>query len=508
MAEKKTDTQVIAVLDIGKTNKKIALFDSSMTMVETRRRRIDAIETDGVRAEDVSAIEEWFLEELAGLTGQYDIRAISITTHGAAAVCVDGNGSVAVPPVDYTFPVEDELHQRFFREMGTPEDLQRTTITADVRPLINVGKALFFLREQFPERFARIRHVLLYPQYFAWRLTGAATADITYTGCHSFLWDYGRGDWSAVVDRLGLRHAFPDKPILPADVAGTISREVAERTGLGTDVIVTAGIHDSNASLIPYLITREGDFLLNSTGTWCVAMHPERDVQFTPAEEGKMVFYNLSYSGQPIKTSILMGGMEYENYQRILTRMHGEPAQPPGSVVNTPLLEEIVSAADTFVLPSIMRGSGQFPDSAARIVEHGQVIPFEQIDSGAQVPKAFADHERALALVDLSVALQTVVALERVGLRKGTEIFIEGGFRNNRQYLALLTALLPDNPVSLTSVEEATSFGAALCARAALDGVPVEDLAHMVSMDIQPVEQLSLPGIARYQERFLELVER
>ncbi len=494
---------VTAVLDIGKTNKKVVIYDESMKMVDTRRRRIDAIREEGLQVEDLGAIESWFLEELSGLSSRYDIRAISVTTHGAAVVCVGEDGAPVVPPVDYTQPVDDDLHKRFFDAMGPRDTLQVTTATAEVRPLINVGKALFFLKERFPDRFARISTILLYPQYFSWRLTGVASADITYVGCHSYLWDFKRRDWSSVVDALGIRHALPKQPVLPVTSIGTITREVAERTGLREDVVVTAGIHDSNASLLPYLITRKQDFVLNSTGTWCVAMHPVERVAFTPDEVGKMVFYNLSYAGTPVKTSILMGGLEYETYRTLLSDIHGRTDDPE---LDTVLLEEIVAAADAFVLPSVVRGTGQFPDSPARVVERDQAYTLEEIKSKASLPPAFSDYERALALVDLSVAIQTVVALERVSLGSGTEVFIEGGFRNNRPYLKILSALLPDNPIALTSVEEATSFGAALCARAALDGAPVEALADTVTMDVQPVDRLELPGIERYRDRFLALV--
>lgn len=496
--------QVIAVLDIGKTNKKVALFDQRMQMRETRKRRFDAVASDGLQVEDVESIMDWFLDQLAELATRFDIRAIAPTTHGAASVCVGEEGTPIVPPVDYTQTVDESVHERFFRAMGEAKELQAATATAEVRPLINVGKALFFLKERFPERFTRIRHVLLYPQYFAWRLTGVVAADITYVGCHSYLWDYTRNDWSTVVDRLGIRHALPPHPVLPTDVLGHVTDAVAARTGLGTDVIVTAGIHDSNASLLPYLISRKRDFVLNSTGTWCVAMHPVARVAFTADELGRMVFYNLSYAGNPVKTSILLGGLEHETYRTILSERHGRNDEPH---LNIPLLTGIVTSADTFILPSVVQGAGQFPDSAARVVENGRTIPLEHIQAGRVVPSAFDDYERGLALVDLSVAIQSVIALRRVGLERGTQLFIEGGFRNNKPYLAILSALLPENPIALTSVEEATSFGAALCARAALDERPIEELSDTVQMDFQPVDPINLPCIEEYRQRFVALVE-
>jgi sugar (pentulose or hexulose) kinase len=135
------------------------------------------------------------------------------------------------------------------------------------------------------------------------------------------------------------------------------------------------------------------------------------------------------------------------------------------------------------------------------------ITPLADFVDGASVPAALDDYERGLALVDLSVAIQTVVALRRVGLAAGTDLFIEGGFRNNRGYLAFLSALLPENPIFLTSVEEATSFGAALCGKAALEGRPVAELADAVDITLQPIEPVQLPGIDAYYERFMGLLE-
>ena len=498
---------VIAVLDIGKTNKKIVLFDQDLQIVASRKKRIDPIEERGIRAENVAEIEEWFLRTITELSRDFKIEVISVSAHGATAVCVDQNGRVTVPPVDYTQSVQSDVHTRFHTQMGTPEELQLRTATVEVRPLVNIGKSLFFLKEQFPDEFERTRYLLPYPQYFVYKLTGFPTADITSIGCHSYLWDYDRNDWSNVVDNLDLREALPETPSLPSDIVGTITLEVAKRTGLSPRVIVTAGIHDSNSSLIPYLIARDRDFVLNSTGTWCVAMHPEREVHFQSDELGIMVFYNLSYEGSPVKTSILMGGLERETYRGILEQRHGgfEDAPSDGS-----LLEEIVGARKDFVLPSVLPGAGQFPQSVARIVrfcnESTVSIPLDEIRSGKRWPELFSSPQRALGVVDLSVALQTIVALRRVGLASGTDIFIEGGFRNNSTYLACLATLLPENRIYRTQVDEATALGAALCGVAAIEKTSIGELKNRVSLGEVAVQVTPVPGIEAYAKVYYDLL--
>ena len=51
------------------------------------------------------------------------------------------------------------------------------------------------------------------------------------------------------------------------DLLGTISAATAEATGLPPDTPVYCGIHDSNASLYPHLISRAAPFSVVSTGT-------------------------------------------------------------------------------------------------------------------------------------------------------------------------------------------------------------------------------------------------
>ena len=498
----------VAVLDIGKTNKKVAIYDENMNPLTVRKRKIETVPFSrqglNLDVEDVETVEAWFLEQLAELAGEYPIKAISVTTHGATVVCVGPDGKPALPVVAYTNEVDEGVHTRFHEAMGPADALQSVTATAEIKPLINIGKLLWFQKETWPREFEDVENILFYPQYFGFRLTGKAAADITYTGCHSYLWDYEKWDWSSVVDTLGIRSKLPRTPGIPQSELGSISPAVAAATGLSPDTKVTLGIHDSNSSLIPYVISQDKDFVLNSTGTWCVAMHPVEKVSFTPAELGKIVYFNLSFQEKPVKTSILMGGLEYAVYTDALMAHHKRSDWPD---YMPDVYGRILAEKDTFILPTIVPGTGQFPDSRARVVHKNETYPAQDIVSGSRWPSAFDSYEEGFALANLSLAIQTRIALERVGLNQGTEVFIEGGFRQNPNYGALLGALLPENPLYLTALEEATSFGAALCGKAMLDKVPVESLGRCVNLDKHPVVPARLDGLEDYVRAFLEHLE-
>ena len=86
------------------------------------------------------------------------------------------------------------------------------------------------------------------------------------------------------------------------------------------------------------------------------------------------------------------------------------------------------------------------------------------------------------------------VAIARTGTGPGATIYVEGGFRNNPVFLAILAALLPDNPVVLTSLAEATSSGTALLGHALLAGTDPTAFADRIAIDEVPV---TAPRLAR-----------
>jgi sugar (pentulose or hexulose) kinase len=504
----------VAVIDIGMTNKKVAIYDEKLSILDSVSRTFDPIMVEGIETQNLEGMETWFLDRLAQFAGRYRIKAIAVTTHGANIVCVGADGLPCAPCVYYTYEPGEAFQERFYAFVGDPVILQKRTGTPRLSALINPAKGMFFLKERFPAQLERSELVLNYPQYWGYRLTGVAGAEGTYTGCHSYLWDWEKSRISSVAEILGIREKMPKDIRDSWSVLGTIKPEVAARTGLAPDTIVTMGIHDSNASLLPHIVKSAGrDFVLNSTGTWCVLMHPQEEYGFAPDELGKVVFFNRSAFNKPVKTAIFLGGMEYEKWSGLAAALSaGETAAGTGTDDAEPTPDDyraILRDKSVFILPELVPGSGQFPGSRPRAVEAGREYALADIESGASVPPFLRETRRALAALNLSLALQTLVALERCGLRPGAEIFTEGGFRRNGDYNAILAAALGGNTLRLTDMAEATSFGAAMTALAALSGATPEALRG--SFDIDYVEVAPMKGlddIESYREIWQKLASR
>lgn len=497
----------IAVFDVGKTNKKVLIYDSTLKVVDRRYRHFDTLLQEGVEVEPLEDIRQWFLDTLEELAQDHAITSIGISTHGASVVFLDDQGDPVCPLVSYTHQPPEELHQQFFDALGSSrEELQQRTATVELKPLINPAKLAFFCRSRWPREFSRVRHVLFLPQYFAWLLTGRYSSDYTYAGCHTYLWDFASWSWDTrVLAGLGLDQAVPPEPRSPWHPAGTVLPGIARSRGLSPETTVATGIHDSNASLLPYLLRKGSErFVLNSTGTWCVAMHPTTGpVTFRPDEVGKSVFYNISAFGDPVKTTILLGGLEFGTYREILQEFHGDHDPPP---FNRALYQGVIQGCRQFIIPGVVPGTGQFPDSTPRIVDEGREYPLEDIRQGKVVPPLLQDLPRAYAVLNLSLALQSKTALERVGLAPGVSLFTEGGFRNNPDYNALLAAFFPESPLFLTNIEEATSLGAAITALAAREGRDPREYRDLFEIEEFPVPAGTFHGLGEYERAFRDLV--
>ena len=510
--------KAIAVIDIGMTNKKVAIYGSRLELLAIEKKSFEPTMAGGIEAHDLDGMEAWFFSTLKAFSRRFDIASIAVCTHGATFVCADAVGDPVLPCLFYTHEPGPEFQKRFYAMAGDPDVLQKSTGTPNLSALINPAKGLFFAKELYPEAFDRTELALPYPQYWGMRLTGKAGIEGTYMGCHTYLYDWEKGSYSTVAEKLGLAGKLPFPLKDSWEVLGTLLPKVAEKTGLSKSTIVTMGIHDSNASLLPYLVKGYGtEFIVNSTGTWCVLMHPQKNYGFAPEEIGKVVFFNRSAYNKPVKTAIFLGGKEYEVWTGVFAAMAGEGAgavmaakegaSKRGAGPDASVYASIVAENSAFILPEIVPGSGQFPGSIPQAIEAGRRYGLPGIEAGTARPAFMADPAKAEAVLNLSLVLQTIVALERAGLKDGYKIFTEGGFRNNADYNAILAAALPGNPVFLTDMSEATSFGAALTGLAALEKTSPSALAGLFSIkQIPALPMRGLAGFDAYRKEWLRLI--
>ncbi|PZV37236.1 FGGY-family carbohydrate kinase [Mesorhizobium kowhaii] len=417
----------IAVIDIGKTNAKVALVDlATLSEIALRRMANAPVRQAPYPHHDVEALWTFILDSLAGLNREQRIDAISITTHGATGTLVDAAGELVLPVLDYEFDGPDRLAVDYdairppFAETGTPR-----------LPLgLNLGAQFFWQQKSFPAEFAKAAAMLMYPQYWALRLTGVAANEVTSLGCHTDLWNPWQADFSSLVDRLGWRDLMA--PVRPAkDRLGPILPALAARTGIDPRTPVFCGLHDSNASLLPHLLSDAPPFSVVSTGTWVVSMAVGGKQIVLDAARDTLV--NVSALGNPVPSARFMGGREFS----VLTEGHPDnwTEEDVGAVL----------AQKTLLLPSTQQGSGPFPHHAAIWLDA------DGMNSGQR-----------FAAISFYLALMTATCLDLIGADGPTTV--EGPFARNRLFVGMLAASTA-RAVVASEAATGTSIGAALLAR-------------------------------------------
>ena len=415
----------VAVLDIGKTNVKVALMQEGTLAELAVVSRPNTVRPGPPWPHfDLEGHWAFFLHHLSAFHRTHGVDAISVTAHGASAVLLDRACLLAVPMLDYEHHGPHDLAEAYaalrppFTKTGSPR-----------LPMgLNLGAQLHWQLSIDPDLRNRLAHVVTYPQYWGFRLTAELACDLSSLGCHTDLWNPWAGDFSGLVDQLGLTGRIAP-PRRPDEVLGTLRPELAAATGLPATTPVSVGIHDSNASLYPHLLGRRGPFGVVSTGTWviCMAMGGAR-LALDPSRD---VLVNVNALGQPVPSARFMGGREFE----ILGR---EGLAAPTQADRTAVLKRGV-----MLLPAVEPRSGPFQGRASRWSS----------------PPA-SEGERMLA-ASWYLALMTRSCLDLVGARG--VIVVEGPFARNPDYLDMLASVSPDG-VEVAASVTGTSVGAALLA--------------------------------------------
>jgi sugar (pentulose or hexulose) kinase len=417
----------IAVIDIGKTNAKVALVDlDGPAEVAVRKTPNTVVRGDPYPHYDVDWLWSFVLESLAGLHSAHGIDAISVTTHGATAALVRADGNLALPVLDYEYAGPESLRAEYeavrppFVETGTPP----------MKNGLNLGAQLFWQQRMFPKQFADAKWLLMYPQYWSFRLSGVAAGEVTSLACHGDLWQPGTHGYSAMVGRLGWKHMLP--PIRKAgDRLGPVRPEIARQAGLDPATPVLCGIHDSNASLLPHLLAETAPFAVVSTGTWVVCMAiGGRPVVLDPRRD--TLFY-VNALGDAVPSAKFMGGREFE-------AIAGSPAKGA-----TQADVAAVLADGAMLLPTMEQGTGPFPDFGPRWLGREPRMPGERT-----------------AAASLYVALVTATALDLIGAEG--PVLVEGPFSANAEYRGMLAAATGRAVRAGGGTVTGTSIGAALLA--------------------------------------------
>lgn len=418
---------VIAIFDVGKTNKKFFLFNEQYQIVLERSAQFaETKDEDGFPCDDLQKLREWVksgIEEVINLK-QFSVKAFNFSAYGASFVHIDAKGEPVTLLYNYLKPYPPDLQEKFYKAYGGETGFSVLT-ASPVLGNLNSGLQLYWLKHNKQTFYTRIQFSLHLPQYISFLVTGKKYSEITSIGCHTGLWDFTKNNYHQWVDAEGIRNLLP--LVFSSD-------EVSEVKIKGNSIKVGPGLHDSSSALIPYLAGFIEPFILISTGTWCISMNPFNNEPLTTKELKQDCLSYLTYRGKPVKASRLFAGNEHEQQVKRMAVHFGVPVDEYKKVV---------------FVPSYFK-------KIKRTAEAGTAFSQKELSG-------FSTYAEAYHQLMYDIMLQQKMATSLVlGKSKVTRIFVDGGFAQNPVYMYMLANAFPGKEVFAASVSQASAIGAAL----------------------------------------------
>jgi sugar (pentulose or hexulose) kinase len=430
-------TEVVLIFDIGKTNKKILLFDQELKILHEEENIFEEItDEDGFMGDDMDRLEQWILEACSRYAkdDRFILRGINFTTYGASLIYLDENGKRLTPLYNYLKPMPEGVVEPLYKKYGGEAEFCRKTASPALG-MLNSGFQALWLKKVKPEIFSQVRSILHLPQYLSFLLNGTILSEHTSIGCHTGLWDFDSMAYHPWTKQLGV--TLPEPEAVESTYPSTYQ---------DLSVPVGTGIHDSSSSLVPYLMNSQEEFILVSTGTWCISMNPFNSDPLTARELKKDCLSFLSIRQKPVKSSRLFLGRIHDLNVNRLNSLFGVDES---AYKNVKLDESLIRS-----LSALKKGRRVFFAEGLRDDYMDHSVNREQFQSFEE-----AYHQLIMDLVDLTKeSIDLIIPKED----HSKNIFISGGFSKNPIFLKLIASHFPEKRVYTSVVANATSLGAAL----------------------------------------------
>ena len=429
--------EVILVFDIGKTNKKLLLFNSDFEVVHQEESIFQEVsDEDGFPCDDAHGIEQWVLDSIEShmASPTYRVRGINFTTYGATLVYLDAERLRLTPIYNYLKPYPEHLLEDFYKSQGGREEFCRCTASPELG-MLNSGLQLLWFKRMKTEVYSEVKHILHFPQYLAAMVHGQTLSEHTSLGCHTMMWDFDQMEYHPWLSQEGIK--------LPDPISVWESFPVALG---GKTVEAGIGIHDSSASLAPYILAAPEEFVLISTGTWCISMNPSNNEPLTAEELEQDCLCFMGVHGKPVKSSrFFLGRIHDLNVDRLEEHFF----------VDESAYKDVDPGVDT------IRELWESRENTQVFFTKG--IPVGLVDLGVDC-RQFGSFEEAYTCLMVDLMRKVVRSIELILSQKDSiqHLYITGGFVRNPIFRTIICLAFPGKRIFTPEVENASSLGAAL----------------------------------------------
>lgn len=193
-----------------------------------------------------SAVKHSIIEALkeAGIQGK-EIKGIGFSGQMHGMVALDAQKKLVCPAIIH-------LDQRSSVELAEIRSLAGNLMSEKLLNQPSAGmmiSTVYWMKKHQPEKYEKIRYVMSPKDYIAFRLCGEIGTECTDAGATLAFSVKDRRWCSELFERLGVKEDIWAPVHNSYDIAGKVTKEAADETGLSTETYVVYGAGDSMAAL-------------------------------------------------------------------------------------------------------------------------------------------------------------------------------------------------------------------------------------------------------------------
>lgn len=384
------------------------------------------------------------IEEVVSSTpiGSTQIKGISLSGQMHSSVFLDEKMEVVRPAILWSDTRTSEQCKEIYTKVGGLNQL----IDYVSNPALEgfTAPKILWLKENEPENYQKVKYILLAKDYIRYRLTGELFTEVS-DAAGTLLFEVIKKRWSTgLLEKLEID---PDllPPILNSfDLAGRITKPIAEKTGLKFGTPLVAGGADNACGAVGSGIIQEGRVMVSIGSSGVVLAqtdNPQAD------QEGRIHLFNHACPNSWYMMGVMLSaGMSYEWLEK---KLFNNSLDYPKL---DQLAEEIEPGSEGLLfLPYLYGERTPHNDANARGVYFGISGKHDQ------------RHFTRSVLEGVTFALKDSLELIKDKGVKVKEIRAIGGGAKSSVWQQILADIL-GKEINLLNVEEGPAFGAALIA--------------------------------------------
>ena len=244
-------------IDIGTTGCKAQLFSEDGRILQYLFTEYDFLGLDGYCYVDIHAIEKHLRQMIGVISQQHKISSVCISSLGESFVLLDKEDNILFYPMLYT----DARGEQEAEEIKVRIGEERAFLTTGVIPhsMYSLSK-LLWIKNNYPQVFAKADKVMLICDYFGYLLTGERVIDYALAS-RTGAFDIEKLTFSkSLLDTFGIPISLFSAPKRAGTVVGKL------KTEFGIDAVLVLGSHDQVCTALGAGVLEAGD-VVDGMGT-------------------------------------------------------------------------------------------------------------------------------------------------------------------------------------------------------------------------------------------------